>query len=266
MTEETYSGAPDGAEATGDMLTTALPAEVVAPTRLVLPTNLLQAAMLFAARDDVRYYLNAVCVEVSADGLELYLVATDGHRMFAAREKLRDALPSAMRREWLLAIDDLATAAKGCDEIALLGFDGEAKAMKVRQFKKAKSKHAIQPSNALRTSFVRVIDGKFPAWRQPVKSALIDCLEAKKIAKENGPSPRESATVPYNLSYLYDCQRAHSMLAGGKSSKWNAPEITITKNCAVTLFPLWREAVAITMPMSVGDSMKLAPWMSALAL
>jgi hypothetical protein len=50
---------------------------------LEIPARLLQAALLVAARDDFRFYLNGVRVEVK--GSAGRLIATDGHCLFAAQ-------------------------------------------------------------------------------------------------------------------------------------------------------------------------------------
>ena len=49
--------------------------------KLNIDRSALRAVLKFAAEDDVRYYLNGVCLEVARD--VAFLVATDGHRLGA---------------------------------------------------------------------------------------------------------------------------------------------------------------------------------------
>ena len=49
---------------------------------MLIPTDLLRAAAMFAAKKDSRFYLESVCVEWRDDTAKL--IATDGHRMFVA--------------------------------------------------------------------------------------------------------------------------------------------------------------------------------------
>ena len=47
---------------------------------MLIPTDLLKAAAMFAAKKDVRNYLESVCVEWRGESAKL--IATDGHRLF----------------------------------------------------------------------------------------------------------------------------------------------------------------------------------------
>jgi hypothetical protein len=49
---------------------------------------MLGAAVAFASKDEARYYLNGVCLEIDARGVTY--VATDGHRMIAYRDDMED--------------------------------------------------------------------------------------------------------------------------------------------------------------------------------
>jgi len=51
-----------------------------------IETALLKAAMLATSKEEIRYYLKGVFFELR--GLELRMVATDGHRLFIACQKL----------------------------------------------------------------------------------------------------------------------------------------------------------------------------------
>jgi hypothetical protein len=52
---------------------------------MLFKTDYLKAALTHAAIQDKRYYLNGVHIEYSAPSQTLYIVATDGHRIFVGR-------------------------------------------------------------------------------------------------------------------------------------------------------------------------------------
>lgn len=53
--------------------------------------RILAAAVPFASKDEARYYLNGVCLEIEPRAVTY--VATDGHRMIAYRDELQDDGP-----------------------------------------------------------------------------------------------------------------------------------------------------------------------------
>lgn len=55
----------------------------------IINLRILGAAVAFASKDEKRYYLNGVCLEVDARGVTY--IATDGHRMIAYRDDMEDA-------------------------------------------------------------------------------------------------------------------------------------------------------------------------------
>ena len=55
-----------------------------------IPTAHLKAALLFAAKKDVRIHLNAVLIEWDHDNVSI--VATDGHRLFAATHPMDETV------------------------------------------------------------------------------------------------------------------------------------------------------------------------------
>jgi DNA polymerase-3 subunit beta len=51
--------------------------------------RILAAAVAFASKDEARYYLNGVCLEI--DARSVTYIATDGHRMIAYRDEKMDS-------------------------------------------------------------------------------------------------------------------------------------------------------------------------------
>lgn len=82
--------------------------------------RVLGAAVAFASKDEARYYLNGVCLEIDARGVTY--VATDGHRMIAYRDDMEDPdtpdnlligkfiIPTAHCKPHKLEKDDLGIA------------------------------------------------------------------------------------------------------------------------------------------------------------
>lgn len=74
--------------------------------KLSIQSDVIKALLLVAAKNDVRYYLNGICVDARANG-DVVLVATDGHRLLAvpvAVDDIEDLAPG----EYLIPRDVLA--------------------------------------------------------------------------------------------------------------------------------------------------------------
>lgn len=113
--------------------------------RITVSARLLRAAMTFAAKNDVRYYLNGVLVEPSPDGQGVRLVATDGHRLAVLFDADGSAdAPAIIERHKLPTLPR-----KGSETLAT--FDGE---------------RATYPGGtSLPVSYVA---GRFPDWQAVV--------------------------------------------------------------------------------------------------
>lgn len=55
----------------------------------IINLRVLAAAVAFASKDEARYYLNGVCLEIEPRAVTY--IATDGHRLIAYREEIEDA-------------------------------------------------------------------------------------------------------------------------------------------------------------------------------
>jgi len=143
-----------------------------------LTRSALRAALIFAAKNDIRYYLNCVCLHVGECG-DARLVATDGHRL--AIVKLCDQ-SSAAPGEYLIPGDMLKTIKKAgrLDKLPLLlTVDGERFSL------------ADQYDGAILCGS-KLIDGKFPDYQRII------------------PIPENMDGTPgtFNASYLADIQKA----------------------------------------------------------
>lgn len=114
---------------------------------MLININTLKALLLFAAKKDIRYYLNGVHFEQSATGT--VAVATNGHCLAIARlnREAAENISFIVPREHL---DNVVKSAKGAIDIN-----------KVND-----TQCTLNSSNGLIT--VPLCDGKFPDWRRVV--------------------------------------------------------------------------------------------------
>lgn len=122
------------------------------------------SALLCAATKDVRYYLNGVCIDS-----EGFIVATDGHRMFVGK-----------------ATTD--------QETVIFSLKGKAPAKFDHVVINTESKSAVFADingDAVQTTPVDIIDGRFPDWRR-----VSDYKEGKVSA------------IGLDLQYLSDAAKA----------------------------------------------------------
>ncbi len=150
------------------------------------PVAALKALTLFAARKDIRFYLNGICVDLAQSGVPI-LVATDGHRMCAvdvaahttrADLDLVSAVPSQTPHGApILDIDGILQALK-------LATSARARMMRVTLFGALPAADAPAPirgtptpapakwSSATMQPFggatltVPIVDGSYPDWRR----------------------------------------------------------------------------------------------------
>ena len=115
-----------------------------------IPSNTLKCVLQFAAKKDIRYYLQGVCFEQCATGT--YAVATDGHVVCVARLDSETHEPLSI----IISSDHLAQAVKNnkCD-VFIEPSDGKV---------------TLKSSNGDIT--VPLIDGRFPDWRRVTRAPI----------------------------------------------------------------------------------------------
>lgn len=166
----------------------------------------LKALTLIAAKDDSRYYLNGVCIDVAVTGAtEAVAVATDGHMLIAVP----------------LQLDPDVTAAAGQYIIPRELIDGlKARKGAFATVKLDARSVTINVGGANITA--PLIDGQFPDWRRVVPRTVTglasqidaDYLHAmKKAHKLLGGS--YSPTVAHNGAETGDGGAARVLLAAG---------------------------------------------------
>ena len=119
---------------------------------MLIPTDLLKAALFCASNEESRYYLRGVHLSTSG-----HMVTTDGHRMFVARLNDRPAV------EVIIPLDDVKAALK------LAG--ARAQDVEVELLANRIGQISFQP-----------VDGTFPNWRAVVPTG--------EESPSNKPEPR----------------------------------------------------------------------------
>jgi DNA polymerase-3 subunit beta len=141
--------------------------------KITIDHSIIKALLICAAKHDVRYYLNGVCVDARANG-DVVLVATDGHRLLAypvavdnidalapgeyviPREALEAVKPAKAGRTTLPIHIDITTApdTRHPEDAEVI----------------IKGKTSITVTGATST-VTAPIDGKFPDWRRIVPAS-----------------------------------------------------------------------------------------------
>jgi len=174
-----------------------------------LNLNALQAAACAVSTEETRYYLNGVCVEISAR--QVIHVATDGSILFAYRDTLAESEPdNGLIGNWIIPAATL-------------------KAVKIKKGRNARPEYATlvgEPGKFELTLKLldgsslgfRAIDGTFPDWRRvvpveteqkgPVHLFDPDLLKrlwkAGELIDEGRPSMGYNGDGPALLTYKTD--------------------------------------------------------------
>ena len=80
--------------------------------KIELKINTLKAAAICAAKNDIRYYLNGVCVDIKNDS-QVVIVSTDGHCMFIGVESYEGEWAGEAEKI-IIPLETITAALKGC--------------------------------------------------------------------------------------------------------------------------------------------------------
>lgn len=144
---------------------------------MLIPTDLLKAAILCASSEETRYYLRGV--HLSTTG---HMVTTDGHRMFIARLNEQPAV------DVIIPLDDVKAALK------LAG----ARAQDVEVY---------LATNKIGQISFQPVDGTFPNWRAVVPTG--EESPSSKPELNDGPEH-----VHFNHAYIGDLAKMGKALDG----------------------------------------------------
>lgn len=172
---------------------------------LEIPHKTIKALLLFAAHEDVRYYLNTVCVEPSLDGTHVHLIATDGHRLLCVHLEQEQPIPHELRQPFLLSRDALATLHSSTAKLVLLGHNPNGKGIDAALvLKNYTETHITLPT----------VGGNFINWRAPMRNVaaqpeapsvlntayMVDAIQAARLLSRNAPTKN----TPPTSSKLFD--------------------------------------------------------------
>ena len=144
---------------------------------MLIPTDLLKAALFCASNEDSRYYLRGV--HLSTTG---HMVTTDGHRMFVARLNDRPAV------DVIIPLDDVKAALK------LAGA-------------RAQDVEVDLAANRIGQISFQPVDGTFPDWRRVVPTG--EESPSSKPELNDGPE-----NVHFNHAYIGDLAKMGKVLDG----------------------------------------------------
>lgn len=208
------------------------------------------AAQLFAAQNDIRYYLNGVCIEPHPEGGAI-LVATDGHTLAAIHD------PEGFARETIIVGGITKGLISACktkgNPLAFTRPEqlliGKTCAVVTGHKSQEPEPDPFDPLT-LHASKIELIDGKFPDWRRVMP------------ADRKGDSARLPAV---NVRYLGRLSEAFSILRPGKRGEGYAlyAHAVESEGCPVTFrfsdVELVDRFVALIMPIRDMGGMQAVP-------
>jgi DNA polymerase-3 subunit beta len=151
---------------------------------VIVPARIFPGVASFRAKQDIRYYLTGVCLDIGPDGA--YIVATCGHVIAVAKIDDTPRTPA----QFIIPADTCATLAKekrSSIAIDCADLDGGANGRQIQ----------IRTGSA--TYVCLEIDGKYPDWRR-----------VAKIGTDEGKP------VFYNPQYLAKIDDAARMIRNSK--------------------------------------------------
>lgn len=206
--------------------------------KCALPISAIKAALLFAGKEDIRGYLNGLCVEFAPGTVRL--IAVDGHRLIVQNIPLMEDAPSCAAPVRFVVARDAVNAALKLAPKRTVAIE----CTYTQTTEPDTTRVGVTIVSVARIDFggVNAVDlqatlGRFPEWERVVPNACSGEL------------------AQYNADYLADAQKAGALLGNRFISvgyNGTSPAlITLTDN-----------AFAIVMPMRGADptEIKLPGW------
>lgn len=152
--------------------------ELPARETIIVPIMLLKAALVVAAKNDVRYYLNGV--QIQSEGKDLRIVGCDGHRLFVSGDNEPRDFPEWLQDGFILHRERLS------ETLGLLGKIGGGNI--AIDWAPGHKKANLRTLDGVATIGIDVLDGKFPEWRRIVESG-------SSVLGNDDRTPLDTATV-----------------------------------------------------------------------
>lgn len=215
--------------------------------KLTIDHNILKALLIVAPKQDVRYYLKGVLIDVRAQ--DVALVATNGHVLLSV-PYLGDVEGDRVVGQWIIPREAIE-AVKPCKvgrtvlPITIEIIPGAQTPDPDRPGVTIKSPDAITIAGATTTT-TKSVDGRYPDWRRVMPTAA--SLEVAQFD-------------PALVALIGD---VHSLLSGSTKSK---PVVHHNGNTGALVSGLGRDALGVIMPLRVdADDMQhpgLPSWATA---
>jgi DNA polymerase III sliding clamp (beta) subunit (PCNA family) len=199
-----------------------------------LPITDLRAAMLFAARYDVRYYLNGIYITLDGKGSG-QIQATDGHRAIVIR--LHDVPAEEFSAIIPADLVETLLKAKGVKKASYAFLDVPENTLGNRQAPFT----LREPLYSGAGVSGQTVDGKFPDLARVV------------------PKKTSGEIAQYNWRYLADCQEAADILKDSKKGDGVPAGVSFNGDNGPCLVHLTEDAFALVMPMRKGECPDIAP-------
>jgi len=126
-----------------------------------LPRTELKGMLNFAAKKDIRYYLNGVCLEIG--NKEVRILATDGHVMGVQRVLLEEPIPLSEQFQVIISTDDIKAIQKS-------KYDTPLKISIDAMQSDGKRYISIDDNGTIRT--FPALDGEYPDYRRVIPSSV----------------------------------------------------------------------------------------------
>jgi len=176
---------------------------------MLIPTDLLKAALLCASNEESRYYLRGVFLSTSG-----HMVTTDGHRLFCAKLAER---PTAD---------------------VIVPYDAVAAALKMAGAR-AKEIEIDLAANRIGQIQFTPVDGTFPDWRRVVPTGL----EQPSSNADDAPD-----RVHFNHAYVGDFAKMAAILCGKTIEAQSVLHATTASGPALVTFGERADCFGVIMP------------------
>lgn len=207
--------------------------------KIEIEARLLRAALICAAKSDIRYYLNGVAIEVHYD--RAIVLATDGHRIFVGRSAAKaESFPGPAPVTYIVPRELVERALK-----ALPKSRGGASFALQFTFNLSEHKQEVEIRAIDATFGGALIDARFPDWRR--------VAGVKRTSTESGQ---------FKPEYVADCQRvAECFLTYAKGSAYVDIAHNGPASVALVTFSTTADACVFLMPLRSFEAKHVKDWL-----
>lgn len=197
--------------------------------KITVPANVIKALLLAAAKDDVRYYLNGICVDVTSKGTAL--VATTGTMLLAVPiEETEDPIEG----QWIVGRDVLTSvkpvkAGRHEFPVTITIDAAPVRPDPERPGVTIKGTPVVTIAGAT-TATTAPVDGRYPDWRRVI------------------PTKQNDIPSQFDAALVATFGKIYGLLCGGKGS----PRIHHNGANGAFVDGIGANAIGVIMPMRDG--------------